>query len=221
MIGKLDIFIIIVFLITILSLLFLKNINVKRDFFNNILPGSERTGDIIPRLNEENKQEIPKILSEGQSEDKSEIKLKNNSKVISEIKTEENSENKPKINLEQKDLMKNVIQEGNFYCVRKEVFEKDDIMRNKLTTLILNKKEDTEKKNLKVFPISCDSKSQEEISNENYYRTNYKYYVANLEDKYLKGYNLDVYSNGASIGDIGRINLDNNKNKIPVASFTK
>lgn len=112
-----------------------------------------------------------------------------------------------------------VVEYGQFVCYKKsdipEIVTSQQTSNIKKTCLneSLNQKFTTGKDDLQPFPV-CQ-KSQSDVSNKDYFKKNYKYIVANLNDAYLDGYNIQEYDKFSSIYDIGKIHLTNN-GKYPV-----
>lgn len=211
-INNIDTIIIIIFIITISILFILKNFYVEH--LVNLpslpsLPNNTSNLNSNPNYNNNSNSSIQKPL---------------------EMKLEKPLEMKLEMKLD--DINRDIINNEDYICFNKQMVNSDITLKKKIDNLSnyieYNKKikslgktsidkscdiklsvEDN-RDNLKVFPISCDAKTQDDISFESYYKNNYKYYVSNLEDKYLKGYNLDLYRDGATMNDIGRINLSDN-----------
>lgn len=117
----------------------------------------------------------------------------------------------------------NVVEYDKYVCIKKEKMEKKENTKNseienkdsvgsiKCKNESLNNKYTYGVKSLDPFPLG-NQKSWYDIDPSQYYRK-YKPIAIPIEDKLIKGYNESSYVKSSGVYDIGKINLNDNKQK--------
>ena len=134
-----------------------------------------------------------------------------------------NNENKKELDKEKESVAKlsnpdeaNIVHYENYICYKKnnnnQVVNNNNNNNNKTCkNESLNNKYSYGVQALDPFPVGYQ-KSWYDIDPSNYYKK-YRPIMIPMEDKLLKGYNVERYNTASGIYDIGRINLNNNTNK--------